>query len=166
MIEHLVFLMALVWTTAASANCFSIDPKAESALGPVTLQPAHACQQRMSRGYPIPGATCSPGAIDPTVTLQILDTAKEPAASGFRTSCVRDKATSAHAIECFGFDPVIFGGDWPVLDSAATYAEWPTVVDRIAAGASRATCASSAGIMPSATTACEARGRSPRLPAN
>lgn len=44
----------------------------------------------------------------------------------------------AHAIECFGFDRVAFGGDWPVAELAIRYAEWVAMVDRITAGASDA----------------------------
>lgn len=43
----------------------------------------------------------------------------------------------AHAIDCFGFDRVLFGGDWPVLELAATYSVWVDVVDRAIAGSSR-----------------------------
>jgi L-fuconolactonase len=42
-----------------------------------------------------------------------------------------------HTIECFGFDRVAFGGDWPVSELAARYPEWVGVVDRVTAGASR-----------------------------
>jgi L-fuconolactonase len=42
----------------------------------------------------------------------------------------------AHAIECFGFDRVAFGGDWPVAELAIRYAEWVAMVDRVTAGAS------------------------------
>jgi L-fuconolactonase len=41
-----------------------------------------------------------------------------------------------HAISCFGFDRVMFGGDWHVLELAATYPQWVAVVDDILAGAS------------------------------
>jgi L-fuconolactonase len=44
----------------------------------------------------------------------------------------------ARAIEAFGFDRVVFGGDWPVLELAAHYPEWVAMVDRITAGASQA----------------------------
>ena len=40
----------------------------------------------------------------------------------------------ARAIEAFGFDRVVFGGDWPVLENAARYAEWVAMVDRVTAG--------------------------------
>ena len=43
----------------------------------------------------------------------------------------------AHAIECFGFDRVVFGGDWPVMELATAYPDWVAVVDRVTAGASR-----------------------------
>lgn len=29
-----------------------------------------------------------------------------------------------HTIDCFGWDRVMFGGDWPVCTKAATYAQW------------------------------------------
>jgi L-fuconolactonase len=42
----------------------------------------------------------------------------------------------AHAIDCFGFDRVMFGGDWPVSELATSYRRWVDVVDRVTAGAS------------------------------
>ena len=44
----------------------------------------------------------------------------------------------AHAIDCFGFDRVVFGGDWPVMDLATRYPDWVAMVDRITEGASGA----------------------------
>jgi L-fuconolactonase len=44
----------------------------------------------------------------------------------------------AHAIECFGFDRVAFGGDWPVMERATRYSDWVAVVDQVTAGASPA----------------------------
>jgi L-fuconolactonase len=41
-----------------------------------------------------------------------------------------------HAIACFGFDRVLFGGDWPVSTLATDYARWVRLVDRAVAGAS------------------------------
>jgi len=29
-----------------------------------------------------------------------------------------------HAIECFGWDRVLFGSDWPVCNLTASYARW------------------------------------------
>ena len=43
----------------------------------------------------------------------------------------------AHAIDCFGFDRVMFGGDWPVMELATRYPDWVAIVDRIVAGASQ-----------------------------
>jgi hypothetical protein len=72
---------------AASLDCsaFNIDAKASIPLNsPGELR---NCKTRMSNGFPIPDPSCTPGAINPTVTLEVLrDT-------GFRTACVRDKAT-------------------------------------------------------------------------
>ena len=44
----------------------------------------------------------------------------------------------AHAIDCFGFDRVMFGGDWPVMELATRYPDWVASVDRITAGVSLA----------------------------
>ena len=41
-----------------------------------------------------------------------------------------------HAIECFGFDRVMYGGDWHVLELAGTYPQWVEIVDWVIAGAS------------------------------
>jgi L-fuconolactonase len=38
------------------------------------------------------------------------------------------------AIECFGYDRSIFGGDWPVSTLATTYEGWIDVLDRVTAG--------------------------------
>jgi len=40
--------------------------------------------------------------------------------------------------ECFGVDRVLFGGDWPVLELAATYRQWVGLVDRATRHMSRA----------------------------
>lgn len=42
----------------------------------------------------------------------------------------------AHAIESFGFDRVMYGGDWHVLELAGTYPQWVGIVDWVIAGAS------------------------------
>lgn len=43
----------------------------------------------------------------------------------------------AHAIDCFGFDRVAFGGDWPVVELASNLVDWVGVVDRVTEGASQ-----------------------------
>jgi L-fuconolactonase len=43
----------------------------------------------------------------------------------------------AHAIESFGFDRVMFGGDWHVCELAVTYPEWVGIVDWVVAGSSK-----------------------------
>jgi len=43
----------------------------------------------MSHGFPIPDPSCTPGAVNPTLTTEVLTNPT------FRTSCVRDAATTA-----------------------------------------------------------------------
>ena len=40
-----------------------------------------------------------------------------------------------HAIECFGFDRVMYGGDWPVLTLAGDYPRWQAALDDCLAAA-------------------------------
>jgi L-fuconolactonase len=42
----------------------------------------------------------------------------------------------AHAIDCFGFDRVMYGGDWHVAELAIAYPEWVDIVDWVVEGAS------------------------------
>jgi L-fuconolactonase len=42
----------------------------------------------------------------------------------------------AHAIEAFGFERCMYGGDWHVLELAGTYPQWVEVVDWVIEGAS------------------------------
>lgn len=39
-----------------------------------------------------------------------------------------------HVIDSFGVDRVMFGGDWPVLELAASYRSWVDVVDWATSG--------------------------------
>lgn len=41
----------------------------------------------------------------------------------------------AHSIEAFGFDRVMYGGDWHVSELAGSYPEWVEIVDWVTAGA-------------------------------
>jgi L-fuconolactonase len=41
-----------------------------------------------------------------------------------------------HVINCFGFDRVVFGGDWPVSTQATDYPRWVATVDDSLKGAS------------------------------
>jgi L-fuconolactonase len=40
----------------------------------------------------------------------------------------------AHAIETFGFDRIMYGGDWHVSELAGTYPEWVEIVDWVVEG--------------------------------
>lgn len=42
----------------------------------------------------------------------------------------------AHAIDCFGFERVMFGGDWPVSELATSYRRWVDLVDLVVVGVS------------------------------
>jgi L-fuconolactonase len=44
----------------------------------------------------------------------------------------------SHAIECFGFDRVMFGSDWTVSELTHTYPTWVELVDEVVRDASKA----------------------------
>jgi hypothetical protein len=64
-----------------------VDPKASTPLGDRTAQAS--CSPKTSHGFPIPDSACTPGAVNPTVTLTVLKS------GDFRTACERNKASSA-----------------------------------------------------------------------
>jgi L-fuconolactonase len=41
----------------------------------------------------------------------------------------------SHAIHCFGYDRVMFGGDWPVSELATRYSRWVQLVDAVVVNA-------------------------------
>jgi hypothetical protein len=85
-----ILCIALGRTQPAGAqNCHRVDPSAERPLGFVSLPPMHGCFTRESNGYPLPDRFCTPGAINPTVTIDVLRDPK------YRTSCTRDSGTTA-----------------------------------------------------------------------
>ncbi|QYM78685.1 amidohydrolase family protein [Horticoccus luteus] len=45
-----------------------------------------------------------------------------------------------HVMDCFGFDRVMFGGDWPVASQATDYPRWVQTLDDALAGASPDEC--------------------------
>jgi hypothetical protein len=71
-------------------NCsqFNIEATASDPLQKVSIPPTHRCTPGMSNGFPLPDAACTPGAINPTITAEVL---QDPS---FRTACVRGLATS------------------------------------------------------------------------
>ena len=66
-----------------------IDPKADDAIDTVTIPPTKRCVAFIVNGFPSPDPDCTPGAVNPSLTLAILQD------KNFTTKCVRDKATSA-----------------------------------------------------------------------
>jgi len=70
----------------AGCAAFHLDPSAHEPLDKVAVPPRHVC---VPCGFLLPDPTCSPGAVNPTVTIEVLHNKK------FRTGCIRDGATSA-----------------------------------------------------------------------
>ena len=74
---------------AACRAALRIDAYGSEPLRAVTLPPQAQCVPVIKRGLPTPDPNCTPGAINPTLTLQVLTS------RAFKTGCVRDEATSA-----------------------------------------------------------------------
>jgi hypothetical protein len=72
-----------------SQDCLAVGAKCESADFSSWSEPmANSCQTRISNGYPIPDPRCTPGAINPSVSAEMLQM------KGWSTSCVRNCWTS------------------------------------------------------------------------
>lgn len=68
---------------------FDIDATASNPLTAVTLPPSATCAVRKtSDGFLLPDPACTPGAINPTITAEVLQN------PDFRTTCVRSHATT------------------------------------------------------------------------
>jgi len=66
---------------------FDVDGRASAPLRDVTLPPSQSCTPITRNGFPVPDPNCTPGAVNPTLTIEVL---RDP---GFTTRCVRDVAT-------------------------------------------------------------------------
>lgn len=82
----------------STATCAGVLAKNHRTLGAPKTQTNGSCTIQTKNGFPMPDPTCTPGAFNPTVTLDVL---KSP---GFRTGCVRDKIESeAKKHEAYGW---------------------------------------------------------------
>jgi hypothetical protein len=86
-----IFVIGLGGAAAAKPplKCPAFNPKGDSPLQEVTIPPVGTCKVKMKGGYAFPDPTCTPGAVNPALTMAILKN------KDFRTGCERDKATSA-----------------------------------------------------------------------
>ena len=84
-------ILCLTGRAVAQMSCaaFQINDTASLALQPVANPPPQQCAAGTSHdGSPIPDPACTPGAVNPTLTVDVL---RNPS---FRTSCVRSHATT------------------------------------------------------------------------
>jgi hypothetical protein len=91
---------ASLWSPAASqqpnpselirpAVCeqLNIDGRASTPLQSVAIPPQQSCTTPVRNGFPVPDSNCTPGAINPTLTIEVLRDRR------FTTNCTRDAAT-------------------------------------------------------------------------
>ena len=85
-----MLILALAAAAAVSASSLGIDPRASVPLAPVAADHAFGeCHfGQAADGAPLPDPKCTPGAINPTLTVKVLTDPR------FRTGMVRDKLTS------------------------------------------------------------------------
>jgi hypothetical protein len=80
------------YSRAASSDICAvdgIDPAGSQSLADWTTPQNASCTVRIKNGYALPDPKCTPGAVNPTLTLEVLQN------KAFRTgACVRDLATS------------------------------------------------------------------------
>ncbi len=90
MIRNILAGLALAFV-ASAALAYSIDPRASAALALTAHDHAPgSCHVRhAANGMQLPDPACTPGAVNPTVTADVL---RDPT---FRTGTVRDQLTTA-----------------------------------------------------------------------
>ena len=66
---------------------FEVDGRASTPLRTVSLPPSQSCTTHTSNGFPVPDPNCTPGAVNPTLTIEVLRD------RSFTTRCIRDAAT-------------------------------------------------------------------------
>jgi len=66
-----------------------VDGAPSVSLAPVARLHRNGCKTRMSNGFPMPDPACTPGAINPHVTVAVLKS------RSFNTHCTRDQATTS-----------------------------------------------------------------------
>ena len=66
---------------------FNVDGRASAPLRTVSLPPQQTCTIHTNNGFPVPDPNCTPGAINPTLTIEVLRD------RSFTTRCIRDAAT-------------------------------------------------------------------------
>jgi hypothetical protein len=75
-------------SSSSACDGLDLDPLGSTALQTVTIPPTQTCAVQMKSGFPVPDPNCTPGAVNLTLTLDVLE---DP---DFRTSCVRNQATT------------------------------------------------------------------------
>ena len=73
----------------AACSQFNLDPNGDKPLKEVSTPPTSRCSLGNSNGFRLPDPNCTPGAINPSITEDVL---RNP---HFTTKCVRDGATTA-----------------------------------------------------------------------
>jgi hypothetical protein len=90
MLRGACFILFTCQSAFAAVDCHDVDSQGAAPLQTVALPPQAVCTQRVvPSGLILPDPACTPGAINPTVTINVL---QDP---NYRTSCTRDGATSA-----------------------------------------------------------------------
>jgi hypothetical protein len=75
-------------SSAGACAVAGINPAAETRLAAWSEPSSGTCKPVLRNGVYLPDAKCTPGAVNPTLTLDVLSN------TSFRTGCVRDLATS------------------------------------------------------------------------
>jgi hypothetical protein len=75
-------------STVAACTQFDIDGTASESFAAEGATSPSTCNTRLKNGFPVPDLACTPGAINPTITITVL---QDPS---FRTACVRGHASS------------------------------------------------------------------------
>jgi hypothetical protein len=111
---------ALAKDSACNSGCVNVDMRGTRALGDTDLPPkAGGCSIGIKNGFPVPDPRCTPGAFNPTITVEILTD------SDFRTCCIRNLVTDeGEKSQTYGW----YGLNHPPITQAVRkFASWTTL---------------------------------------
>ena len=130
-IQHRHMANAVRLARSCPEVTFILDHIGKPGIGDGLLEP---WRQHLRELADLPNVHCKVSGL-----VTAADHAESRAASGpgaMRFAWTREQLRPYidHAIESFGFDRVMYGGDWPVSTLAAKYPDWVAVLDWATAG--------------------------------
>ena len=131
-IQHRHMANAVKLTRSCPEVSFILDHIGKPAIGDGLLDP---WRRHLRELADLPNVHCKMSGLV-TAADHAASRAASPGAMTFAWTREQLRPYIDHVIESFGFDRVMYGGDWPVSTLAAKYPDWVAALDWATAGSS------------------------------